>query len=191
LSNAVVESELITHASPAKPSKKRDASSGPEVIKRCKIDVDEEEMREEALNKITHVLGKRPSRVGKHGAQIYQCPKSPQFYIRTNKPQELQNGDRKYWFGLDTKWFNDLQGFFIFQCGMDFTLVVPIADWVPIKDDLGHASMGAKRQPHIHLENNNVEIRERMRTISPFVKNVFPWVEAWELLREEFEADSL
>ena len=148
------------------------------------------QMREEAINKIDKAVGRTPTRVGKHGAQIYKADDGPLMYVRTSAPDWVSGDHFKYWFGLDTDWFDNPLSFFVFQCGIDFTLVVPVADWIPFRDRLGKASKGKKRQPHVHLEGGRIQLREQMRSPSPFIKDLSPWVEAWNALATAHGANS-
>ncbi len=154
------------------------------------IGVGEHQMRQEALSKIAKAVGRTPTRVGDHGAQIYRTGGGPLMYVRTSAPDWVSGDHSKYWFGLDTDWFDNPSSFFVFQCGIDFTLVVPVADWIPFRDRLGQASKGKKRQPHVHREGGRIELREQMRSPSPFIKDLSPWVEAWNALATAHGANS-
>ena len=138
-----------------------------------------EEMRREALGRITTATGSTPTLVGDHGTQVYRSPGGPRIYLRTSNATHLQGDHKKYWFGLDVTWFDDHSAFFVLQCGVDFTLVVPVVEWIPFRDSLGHASNGTKRQPHVHLDGAAIELREHQRGPNPFNLDLTPWVDTW------------
>jgi len=186
---AIIDSVHVIPTSSAAPHV-RPSAAAPRQPDLDSLKVDKHQMREEAINKIDKAVGRTPTRVGKHGAQIYRADDGPLMYVRTSAPDWVSGDHFKYWFGLDTDWFDDPLSFFVFQCGIDFTLVVPVADWIPFRDRLGKASKGKKRQPHVHLEGGRIQLREQMRSPSPFVKDLSPWFEAWNGLATAHGANS-
>jgi hypothetical protein len=137
-----------------------------------------DEMRDTALDGVAAATGSRPRRSGRGNAQTYRVGDGPTIYLRTNKPNQLAGDHRVYWFGLYLQVWQDPNAFFVLQCGLDFTLVVPVGEWLPIRDDLGHASGGRQRQPHVHRDGATIELREA----GGFTHDLTPWVNSWDLL---------
>ena len=133
-------------------------------------------MRNYALERIANATGDTPRRVGSGNAQTYRVGDGPTIYLRTNTANQLAGDHRVYWFGLYLSCWGDPEAWFVLQCGLNFAVVVQVADWLPYRDKIGEASGGKQRQPHVHYENRRVELREA----TGLVLDLSPWVDNWD-----------
>ena len=134
-----------------------------------------ERMIKQAIDGITRAAGNRPERSEGGNRQTYRCGKGPVIYLRTNRPDDLVGDHQRYWFGLHLRCWEDPEAWFILQCGLEFTLVVPVADWLPYIDQIGQSEEGDQRQPHVHREDSRIELRES----SGLILDVGRWVDNW------------
>jgi len=135
-----------------------------------------ERMIKQAIDGITRAGGSPPGRSEGGNRQTYRCGNGPTIYLRTNRPDDLVGNHERYWFGLHLRCWEDPEAWFVLQCGLDFTLVVPVADWLPYIDEIGKSEEGDQRQPHVHREGGRIELRES----SGLVLDVRQWVDNWD-----------
>lgn len=118
------------------------------------------EMRLHARQQIEEFTGETLQRVS--GQPSQQCfrfgNKGPLLHLHVNKPALRRDSSRRvYFFGEAAEVWDDSDAFLVLQCGLDFTLLVPIADWLPYKDQMGVSRGGARINQHIHLFKELVE----------------------------------
>ena len=124
------------------------------------------EMRLHARQQIEESTGETLRRVS--GQRVQHCFRlrngGPLVHLHVNKPAQRRSNPahRVYFFGEAAAVWDDSDGFLVLQCGLDFTLLAPIADWRPYQDRVGVAGGGARINQHVHwLEGERVELRER------------------------------
>src|SRR5439155_15344731 len=124
-------------------------SEGDEVAVRASLDLptdDAFDFRELALRRIRHAVGEDPVQEGP--GQTYRLSNGSRLYVRTMKRFPRGNGWYSYWFGLnESSWV--APDFFVLQCGLSGTLVVPVDDWLPYQERVPLAKAGTERQPQI------------------------------------------
>lgn len=135
-----------------------------------------ERMIEQVIDGITRAAGIPPGKSEGGNRQTYQCGNGPTIYVRTNRTDDLAGNHERYWFGLHLRCWEDPEAWFVLQCGLKFTLVVPVADWLPYIDEIGKSGEGDQRQPHVHREGDRIELRES----SGLVLDVRQWVDNWD-----------
>lgn len=140
-----------------------------------------EQMRSHALQKLEDATGTRPlrtnNRVSRH---CYRTgPDGPFVHIYTNKPNVRSPRHRIYFFGNnEIVWGND-DSILLLQCGLDFSVVAPIADWKSYQDRMGQADGGRRLEQHVHWEDPLVQLREK----EGFVLDLDQWVNGFNLVR--------
>ena len=134
-----------------------------------------ERMIAQVIDGITQAAGIPPGKSEGGNRQTYRCGNGPTIYVRTNRADDLVGNHERYWFGLHLRCWEDPEAWFILQCGLEFTLVVPVADWLPYIDQIGQSEEGDQRQPHVHREDSRIELRES----SGLILDVGRWVDNW------------
>ncbi len=130
-----------------------------------------EEMRRHAVRQIQDGLGHRIEPVSGRGSNCcYLSRLTGRYYhIYTNKPGVKSSTHRIYYFGNTNQVWKDSHSVFVLQCGLDFTVVATIEDWMTFKDRMGLAQDGRVLQ-HVHWDRQLVELREREGFVLPLNK---------------------
>ncbi len=132
-------------------------------------------MRRSALASIRETTGLDASRKG----QTYRLPLGQEFHLRTRQRDERPGGWTRYWFGMREDLWRP-EDFFVFVCDSDFTLVVPVVEWLPY---MGQFSVSMRRtsaqarQAHIWRHGTTYELREGSLKL-----DVRPWVNNFGVL---------
>ena len=145
-------------------------------------DVTADEMRRHAIESMRDATGEEPRSAPGHGSNsCFQIGRSgPIVHLFTNKPASKSGNHRVYWFGNSRAVWAQPDSVLFLQCGLDFPVVVKIADWVEYLPRMGESNGGLRINQHVHWENQNqFQLRERFG----FRLSVEPWVCNFDALR--------
>lgn len=157
------------------------------VAVKCGLAMPEEEAigyHDYALQRLARALGDEPFQVGTD--RTYRLGRGRKIHVRTMARTKL---DHWYWypFGMEEVLWQ-AGDFFVLQCGLSGTMVVPIVDWLPMQANMPLLHSGtesAQRQPAIWRQGRTFElgVGGTPHVVSEQARiDARRWLDRWDLL---------